>query len=335
MGRPLTRLVARDGHQPDHLAPLDVWNEQACREMMVRGDADASAFVTRVVHRDGPLFADRAPAGRVLGEGRIGVEFFHRPGRPDRVAVGEVGLRREEIETVDGERVLRRLVDHPDELVKLAHARERERGVASDLQLDVLFRELVGPLPQQRARLLSRTRDERGDRDDGDEREEADDAEVEHRRLASEEDLPGHRRDEADDGDRAGEERSRDPHAEDRREDRQHVEREVPGVDAAGQDEEDRRDDLRRGGADREPAVSQPVVREHVEPEGREEKEERRAREEADPRRRIGRGKRRRPEEGRSDTPARDLRRHSDAALVRGARPLIRGHIADMVGQLG
>ena len=222
--------------------------------------------VARIVDRDGALLANRAAPRRVLGERGVGVELLDRAVRSDGEAIGEVGLRGEQVETVHGERVLGRLIHDAHQLVQVAHPRESHRGVPRDRQLGVLGRELLGPLTKREARLLDRAGDEGGHRDHREEREEADHADVDLPPLASEEDLGNERREVRDDRDGAREERSRDPHPEDRREDREDVVREVPRVDPARQHEEDRRDDLGDGRAHGETALSEPAIWKDVEP---------------------------------------------------------------------
>ena len=135
---PLADLVARNGHQADDFASLDERHEQPGREVVVLSDTRRDALVARIVHRDGPLLA-HGPATRcVLGQRRVGMELFHSAIGPDRVAVREVRLPREEVQAVDRERVLRRLVDDAHQLVELAHARERKSRVPRHTKLDVL-----------------------------------------------------------------------------------------------------------------------------------------------------------------------------------------------------
>jgi len=78
------------------------------------------------------------------------------------------------------------------------------------------------------------------------------------------------------------------------------------------------------------------VFGEDVEPEGREEEEEERARDEPDPGRLVGRGQRRRSEQSGPDAPACGLGRDAYAALVGRPRPRVTNHqFADMVRQVG
>src|SRR5438477_2377326 len=132
---------------------------------MLMSAAIRRLLIARVVYSDRALLANRATPRRVLGKGRVGMELFDRALRPDREAIGEVRLRREEVETVHSERVLRRLVHDAHELVKIAYPRESDRGIPRDRQLRVLRRELLGPLAEREARFLDRARDERGHRD--------------------------------------------------------------------------------------------------------------------------------------------------------------------------
>ena len=293
-------------------------------------------FIARVVDRYRALLANSPAPRRVLWECRVGMELLDRAVLSNGEAIGEVGLRGEEVETVHSERVLRRLVNHAHELVKIADPRESDRCVPRDRQLGVLGRKLLGPLAQRETRLLDRARDERGHRDHREKSEEADDADVDLTALAPEEDLRDERRQVRHDRDRPGEQGSRDAHPKDGREDRQHVVGEVARVDPAGQDEEDGRDDLGDRGADREAALAEPVVWENVEPKRREQEEQERARDEADPGGLVRRRQRGRTQQGGADAPARSLGRDAYPALVRGPRPRVTNHqFAAMVRQLG
>ena len=292
--------------------------------------------VARVVHGDGPLLAHRTAPRRVLGKGRVRVEILDRAVRSDSEPVGEIGLRGEEVETIYRERILGRLVDDAHELVEVADPRESDRGVPRDRELGVLRRELLRPFAEREPRLLDRSRDERGHGDHREQSEEADDTDVDLRALAAEKDLGNEGREVRHHGDRSGEEGPGDAHTEDGREDREDVVREVPRVDPAGKDEEDRGDDLGDRRPDREAALSEPAIGENVEPERREEEEEQRARNEADAGGLVRRRQRGRTQQSGADAPARGLRRDAYAALVRGPRPRVTNHqFAAMVRQLG
>ena len=126
MSVPVAHLAARDGHEADDFASLDERDEEAGREMMVLAHALRHLLLGRVVHCDGLLLPEGPPPRRVLRERRIGVEFFQRAVRPDRVAIEEVGSRREKVHALDGKRGFRGLEDHADELVQLSNPRQRE-----------------------------------------------------------------------------------------------------------------------------------------------------------------------------------------------------------------
>src|SRR5437867_4054938 len=122
---PIGSRIATDGSVKER-------DEQAGGEVLVLARRLRDGLVLRVAYRDRALLPDRATARRVLRERGIGVELLHGSVGSDRVAVREIGLRREQVEPLDRKRVLGRFVDDPNELVKLANARESDGRVARD-----------------------------------------------------------------------------------------------------------------------------------------------------------------------------------------------------------
>src|SRR5438876_963897 len=129
---PIGSRIATDGSVKRTVAAVDARDEQAGGEVLVLARRLRDGLGLRVAYRDRALLPDRATARRVLRERGIGVKLLHGSVGSDRVSVREIGLRREQVEPLDRKRVLGRFVDDPNELVKLANARESDGRVARD-----------------------------------------------------------------------------------------------------------------------------------------------------------------------------------------------------------
>src|SRR5205809_4403102 len=183
------------------------------------------------------------------------------------------------------------------------------------LELLVLRRELVAPLTQRAPRVLHGAGDERGHRDERDERRQA------HRALLEDvahagEPVGDEDRDVRHERDHADDERAAQAHRERRGEHWEEEEHEVVRAAAAGEYEEDRADDLRDGGADREAHAPEQLAGDEMEPKEREDREEAGAAEKPDARDRVGRGQGRGSDEDPGDAPRGDFRGEADTALV-------------------